>query len=61
MTPLTQSRVHLELEALRLLTGIREGEDLDLIGKHVQMVNQKYGDMQVCEFDAKQECARRGC
>lgn len=61
MTPLTQCRAHLEMEALRLLTGIREGEDLERIRTHVRMVNEKFGDMQVCDFDAKQEETRRVC
>lgn len=59
MTPLTQCRAHLELEALRLLTGIREGENSELIGQHIQMVKDKYGDMQACEFDGRQDDLQR--
>jgi len=58
MTPLTQCRVNFILSLQRLIAHAEAGKGTDITGPLLKIANDCHGEMQVCEFDARQECAR---
>lgn len=58
MSTLSKCRMEFISSLQRLIAHAEAGKGTDITGPLLIKVNDCHGEMQVCEFDARQECAR---